>query len=121
MYDRFTIRARQVMQSANKEAERFEHEYIAPEHILSGLLKVGDCLATTILNNLGVDLQKAVGDSETTLQSLQKKSPTELPRAKMVIESAMMEPHSKSQLRRNGPTPAWHSARRAATQETRVW
>ena len=70
------------MQSANKEAERFEHEYIAPEHILSGLLKVGDCLATTILNNLGVDLQKAVGDSETTLQSLQKKSPTELPRAK---------------------------------------
>ena len=41
MYDRFTDRARKVMQLANKEAIRFNHEYIGTEHILLGLAKEG--------------------------------------------------------------------------------
>jgi len=35
MYERFTDRARKVMQLANQEAQRFNHEYIGTEHILS--------------------------------------------------------------------------------------
>ena len=34
MYERFTDRARKVMQLANQEAQRFNHEYIGTEHIL---------------------------------------------------------------------------------------
>ncbi|MGO9113707.1 MAG: Clp protease N-terminal domain-containing protein [Thermoguttaceae bacterium] len=37
MYERFTDRARKVMQLANDEARRFKCEYIATEHILLGL------------------------------------------------------------------------------------
>jgi hypothetical protein len=41
MYERFTDRARKVMQLANQEAQRFGHEYIGTEHILLGLSKEG--------------------------------------------------------------------------------
>ena len=41
MYERFTDRARKVMQLANQEAQRFNHEYIGTEHILLGLVKEG--------------------------------------------------------------------------------
>ena len=37
MYERFTDRARKVMQLANQEAQRFNHEYIGTEHILLDL------------------------------------------------------------------------------------
>ena len=37
MYERFTDRARKVMQLANQEAQRFNHEYIGTEHVLLGL------------------------------------------------------------------------------------
>jgi hypothetical protein len=38
MYERFTDRARKVMQLANQEAQRFNHEYIGTEHVLLGLI-----------------------------------------------------------------------------------
>ena len=41
MYERFTDRARKVMQLANQEAQRFNHEYIGTEHLLLGLIKEG--------------------------------------------------------------------------------
>src|SRR5262245_10501728 len=41
MYERFTDRARKVMQLANQEAQRFNHEYIGTEHVLLGLVKEG--------------------------------------------------------------------------------
>ena len=92
-YDQFTKRARQVMQLAHKAAVEFEHEYIAPEHILCGLLIVGDCAAATILKGLNIDLTKAVADSQTNLRSLPKRftGHVGIPRAKMVVECAMME------------------------------
>jgi ATP-dependent Clp protease ATP-binding subunit ClpA len=38
MYERFTDRARKVMQLANQEAQRLYHEYVGTEHVLLGLL-----------------------------------------------------------------------------------
>ena len=52
MYERFTDRARKVMQLANQEAQRFNHEYIGTEHILLGLLKEGQGVAANVLKNL---------------------------------------------------------------------
>ena len=45
MYERFTDRARKVMQLANQEAQRFNHEYIGTEHILLGLIHEGEGVA----------------------------------------------------------------------------
>ena len=55
MYERFTDRARKVMQLANQEAQQFNHEYIGTEHILLGLLKEGSGMAANVLKNLDVD------------------------------------------------------------------
>ena len=50
MYERFTDRARKVMQLANQEAQRFNHEYIGTEHVLLGLIKEGSGVAANVLN-----------------------------------------------------------------------
>src|SRR5437763_6691573 len=56
MYERFTDRARKVMQLANQEAQRFNHEYIGTEHILLGLIKEGQGVAGHVLKNFAIDL-----------------------------------------------------------------
>ena len=58
MYERFTDRARKVMQLANQEAQRFNHEYIGTEHVLLGLIKEGSGVAANVLKNLDIDLRK---------------------------------------------------------------
>jgi ATP-dependent Clp protease ATP-binding subunit ClpC len=58
MYERFTDRARQVIQLANGVARRLNHEFIGTEHILLGLIAAETGVATTVLKNLGVELQK---------------------------------------------------------------
>ena len=55
MYERFTDRARKVMQLANQEAQRFNHEYIGTEHVLLGLVQEGSGVAAQVLRNLNVD------------------------------------------------------------------
>ena len=47
-YEHFTDRARKVMQLANQEAQRLNHECIGTEHILLGLLKEGSGVAATL-------------------------------------------------------------------------
>ena len=45
MFNRFTERARKVIVYAKEEARRFNHDYIGTEHILLGLLKLGQGIA----------------------------------------------------------------------------
>ena len=52
MYERFTDRARKVMQLANQEAQRFNHEYIGTEHVLLGLVKEGSGVAANVLKKI---------------------------------------------------------------------
>lgn len=58
MYEHFTDRSRKVMQLANQEAQRFNHEYIGTEHILVGLVKEGSGVAANVLKNLDANLRK---------------------------------------------------------------
>src|SRR5215475_1718514 len=57
MFERFTDRARKVMQLANQEAQRFNHEYVGTEHILLGLVKEGSGVAANVLKHLDADLR----------------------------------------------------------------
>jgi ATP-dependent Clp protease ATP-binding subunit ClpC len=95
MYERFTDRARKVMQLANQEAQRFNHEYIGTEHILLGLVKEGSGVAANVLKNLDIDLRKIRIEVEKIVQTgpdmvTMGKLP-QTPRAKKVIEYAMEE------------------------------
>lgn len=53
MFERFTERARKAMAYANQEAQRFNHEYIGPEHIVLGLAKEGTGVGVAVMKSLG--------------------------------------------------------------------
>ncbi len=56
-YSNFTPRAQQVLALARKEADRFNHNYIGTEHLLLGLIKLGQGVAVNVLLKLGLDLE----------------------------------------------------------------
>ena len=91
----FTPRAQQVLQLARKEAERFNHQYVGTEHILLGLIALGEGEAVNVLQKMGVDLEtlrleveKAVGQGQDT-QTVGALPMT--PRAKKVLALAAAE------------------------------
>lgn len=53
----FTPRAQQVLALARKEADRFNHNYVGTEHVLLGLIKLGQGVAVNVLQKLGLDLE----------------------------------------------------------------
>ncbi|MGL5263401.1 MAG: ATP-dependent Clp protease ATP-binding subunit [Candidatus Rhabdochlamydia sp.] len=55
MFDKFTNRAKQVIKLAKKEAQRLNHNYLGTEHILLGLLKLGQGIAVNVLRNFNLD------------------------------------------------------------------
>jgi ATP-dependent Clp protease ATP-binding subunit ClpC len=64
----FTPRAQQVLQLARKEADRFNHGYVGTEHILLGIIALGQGVAVNVLQRMGINLEavrmeveKAVG------------------------------------------------------------
>lgn len=59
MFEKFTNRAKQVIKLAKKEAQRLNHNYLGTEHILLGLLKLGQGVAVNVLRNLGIDFDIA--------------------------------------------------------------
>lgn len=67
--EQFSDRTKKVMQLANQEAQRFNHEFIGTEHLLLGLVKEGGGLGYTILKELDVDLRKIRLAVEKLLQS----------------------------------------------------
>jgi ATP-dependent Clp protease ATP-binding subunit ClpC len=52
----FTPRAQQVLALARKEADRFNHNFLGTEHLLLGLIKLGQGVAVNVLQGMGIDL-----------------------------------------------------------------
>lgn len=67
MYERFTDRARKVMQLANQEAQRFNHDCIGTEHVLLALVKEGSGIVANVLKNLDIDLRRIRLETEKLL------------------------------------------------------
>ncbi|MBK1833453.1 ATP-dependent Clp protease ATP-binding subunit [Roseibacillus ishigakijimensis] len=91
----FTPRAQQVLALARKEADRFNHNYVGTEHILLGLIKLGQGVAVSVLERLGLDLdtvrmevEKEVGTGPDTKLS---GSVAYTPRVKKVLALANKE------------------------------
>jgi len=95
MFDRFTDRAKKVMNLARQEAQRFNHEYLGTEHILLGLVQEGSGVAANVLKNMGIDLNKI----RSEVEKIVKTGPSMVtmgqlpftPRAKKVLELSMEE------------------------------
>ncbi|MDE3172835.1 MAG: NDP-hexose 4-ketoreductase, partial [Gemmatimonadota bacterium] len=92
----FTERVRKVLAMAREEAARLHHEYVGTEHILLGLIREGEGVAATVLQNLNVELdevQQKIEDTVRKGKAVQATGP-DLPytsRAKKVLELAMAE------------------------------
>ena len=95
MYERFTDRARKVMQLANQEAVRLNHEYIGTEHILVALAKEGSGVAATVLKNFEIDLRKIRLEVEKRVvagpELVRMGKLPQTPRSRKVIEHAIAE------------------------------
>ncbi|MCA8980687.1 MAG: ATP-dependent Clp protease ATP-binding subunit [Planctomycetes bacterium] len=95
MFDRFTDRAKKVMNLARQEAQRFNHEYLGTEHILLGLVQEGSGVAANVLKQMGIDLSKIRDEVEKIV----KTGPSMVtmgqlpftPRAKKVLELSLEE------------------------------
>lgn len=91
----FTPRAQQVIELAKREARRFGHNYVGTEHVLLGLIKLGQGVAVAALQAMGLDLEtvryeveKHSGPSQDTQL---EGDPPVTPRVKRVIALAAKE------------------------------
>jgi excisionase family DNA binding protein len=95
--DLFTKRARHVLTLAQEEAQHFQHNYIGTEHLLLGLIREREGVASQVLSNLGIDIDR-VRDAVTAIigrgERIVLGEVGLTPRAKKVIEFAMDEARS---------------------------
>ncbi|HRI14292.1 MAG TPA: ATP-dependent Clp protease ATP-binding subunit [Verrucomicrobiota bacterium] len=65
----FTPRAQQVLALARKEADRFNHNFVGTEHLLLGLIKLGQGVAVNVLQRMGLDLENVRQEIEKEVRS----------------------------------------------------
>ena len=65
----FTPRAQQVLALARTEAERLNHNYVGTEHLLLGLIKLGQGVAVNVLLKMGLDLERVRTELEKHIGS----------------------------------------------------
>ncbi len=94
MFERFTERARRVIILAQEEAKRLTHSAVGTEHILLGIVREGEGLASKVLESLNIspervraEIESAIGRGERTPHE----EVTFTPRAKKVLELALDE------------------------------
>lgn len=61
--DGYSPRVIKVLENAGKEAERFNLKQVGTEHLLLAVIKEPDCVATRLLNTMGVNIQKVFVDT----------------------------------------------------------
>jgi ATP-dependent Clp protease ATP-binding subunit ClpC len=95
MMNNFTPRAQQVLALARKEADRFNHNYVGTEHLLLGLIKLGQGVAVNVLQKMSLDLETVRMEVEKQVGSgPETKTPGNIPytpRVKKVLALAGKE------------------------------
>jgi len=92
---KFTPRAQQVVALARREADRLNHDWVGTEHLLLGLIKLGQGVAVNVLQKMGLDLEALrleiekhvpAGPSQKTVGRIPL-----TPRARKVLDLAQRE------------------------------
>lgn len=92
----FTPRAQQVLALAKKEADRFFHSYVGTEHLLLGLLSLGQGIAINVIQKIGLDLDsvRQAVEKQVGVGSQNEAKPNTIPytpRVKRVLALASKE------------------------------
>jgi ATP-dependent Clp protease ATP-binding subunit ClpC len=101
MFKRYTEKAKKVVMIAQEEAINLNHDYIGTEHILIGLIKEEEGVASQVLTQLGLNIDKVIEEVERLVGKGEYKQIGEIaftPRAKKILELASQE---ASQLKNN--------------------
>jgi len=91
MINNFTPRIQQVLAVARKEAGRLAHNYVGTEHLLLGMILLGEGVAVTVLKKRGLDLPAIGRDVEGLVgraEAKRVKNPPYTPRVKRVLALA---------------------------------
>ena len=94
MFKRYTEKAKKVMMIAQEEAMNLNHDYIGTEHILIGLIKEEEGVASQVLKQLGVNADKVIEEVEQLVGKGEYQQVDEIaftPRSKKVLELASQE------------------------------
>ena len=95
MFEQFNERARRVIILAREEAGRFGHDSVGTEHILFGLIRDGEGVATAVLQRLGLQLETVQAEVKHALAKLPKtlvySEVPFSPQAKQVLELSTVE------------------------------
>ena len=94
MFDKFTERARKVLNLARREAQKDNSEFIGTEHLLIGIIREGGGVASKVFKNLKVDAGIIIKEVGKLIAPSASSTPVDLtsipfsPRAKCVMEMA---------------------------------
>ncbi|MDT8912504.1 Clp protease N-terminal domain-containing protein [Amycolatopsis sp. PS_44_ISF1] len=94
MFEKFTVKARQVVVASQEEARLLKHGHIGTEHILLGLLDPSDSVAAKVLHQLGYDRETARADVAAVVRPGTEEKSGHIPfspRAKKTLELALRE------------------------------
>jgi ATP-dependent Clp protease ATP-binding subunit ClpC len=121
-FDRFTKQARQVLQVAQEEAIRLNHNYIGTEHLLLGLAKEDHGIAARVLREVGAtpaDVVRAVERMAPRSPRPPFGKPALTPRTKRVIELAVEEARQMGHPHIGTNTCCWDWCRRPRASQQR--
>ncbi|MDR7457455.1 MAG: Clp protease N-terminal domain-containing protein, partial [Armatimonadota bacterium] len=94
MFERFTERARRVIILAQEEAKRLNHSAVGTEHILLGIIREGEGVASKVLESLNISPDRVRAEIEGAIGRGERSPHEEVaftPRAKKVLELALDE------------------------------
>ncbi len=94
-FTNFTPRAQRVVQLARKEADNFNHPYVGTEHLLLGLIALGEGVAVNVLERMGISLEQVRMEVERAVghgpETKTVGTVPFTPRSKKVLQLAMSE------------------------------
>jgi ATP-dependent Clp protease ATP-binding subunit ClpB len=96
-FDKFTLKAQEIIQNSQQLAERLGHQQIEPEHFMRTILEQKDGAIPSILGKIGANQDQLIREFESALERLPKVSGTGYgqvyisPRAKAVLDQAFEE------------------------------
>jgi len=96
-FDKFTLKAQEVIQTAQQLAERFGHQQIEPEHLVRAILEQKEGVIPPLLGKIGADQNQLINFFESLLENLPKVSgggygqPALSQRAKAVLDKSFIE------------------------------
>ncbi|MGN0034580.1 MAG: Clp protease N-terminal domain-containing protein, partial [Coriobacteriales bacterium] len=94
MFEKFTDKARKVLIYAQEEARKLEQAYVGTEHLLLGLIREEDGMASQVLRHYGVTYDDALAQIQSIIENEETAAAGHIPftpRAKRVLEGSFRE------------------------------